>query len=220
MTTPARSTYTPLADEPGAREVTDRRTVYSGMVWNIVRDSIAFAPGVRFDREYVQHTGAVAVLAVDDQDRLLLIRQYRHPVGYTLWEIPAGLRDKEGEQDDRAALRELAEETGHEAGTLATLLDLRPSPGGSDEVIRIYLATDVRRADIDDFVREDEESELEVRWVPLEEVLDGIFAGRLTSGTLVTAVLAFHAHRTRGGTVSDLRSASEPWPEVPRRSGT
>ena len=75
-----------LRDEPGPRPVAARRPLHHGMVWDLVRDTIDFAPGVRFDREYVWHTGAVAVLAVDPADRVLLIRQYRHPVGHELWE--------------------------------------------------------------------------------------------------------------------------------------
>ena len=80
-----------LRDEPDPRQLAHREVLHRGMVWDLVRDTVDFAPGVRFDREYVWHTGAVAVLAVDGQDRVLLIRQYRHPVGHSLWEIPAEL---------------------------------------------------------------------------------------------------------------------------------
>src|SRR5690606_15055648 len=125
----------PLRDEPDLRPVPAHRTVHEGMVWDLVRDTIDFAPGVRFDREYIRHTGAAAVLAVDEADRVLLIRQYRHPVGHRLWEIPAGLLDLAGEPPHVAAARELAEEAGCEPVRMSTLVDLRPSPGGSDEVI-------------------------------------------------------------------------------------
>lgn len=181
----------PLRDEAGARPVAEHRHVYDGMVWSIARDTIDFAPGVRFDREYLEHTGAVAVLAVDDQDRLLLIRQYRHPAARTFWEIPAGLLDKEGEDPSSAASRELLEETGVVAGSLEHLVTTYPSPGGSSEAILVYLARDLQTEQSADFERRDEEAEIELRWVELPEVLEAIRAGDLTNGTLLTAVLAY-----------------------------
>lgn len=184
-----------LRDEVDEREVLARRTVHHGMVWDIVRDTIGFAPGVTFDREYVHHTGAVAVLAVDEHDRMLLIRQYRHPARHSLWEIPAGLLDIDGEDPAIGARRELREEAGHDAAHVETLLDLRPSPGGSDEVIRVYLATGLREEAAEGFTRVDEEAELEVRWERVEDVARAALAGDLTSGTLVAGVLALVARR-------------------------
>lgn len=205
-----------LADRPAPRPVAERRTVHHGMVWDIVRDTVDFAPGVRFDREYVHHTGAVAVLAVDAEDRVLLIRQYRHPVGHQLWEIPAGLLDVAGEGAHLGALRELAEETGHRAGRLETLLDLRPSPGGSDEVIRVYLATEVTELTGDDgYRRTDEEAEIEIAWVPLDDAVAAALRGELTNGTALAALLALHAHRTLGAQAPTLRAADAPFPERP-----
>lgn len=186
-----------LRDEPDHREVVHREVLHRGMVWDLVRDTVDFADGVRFDREYIWHTGAVAVLAVDEQDRVLLIRQYRHPVGHSLWEIPAGLLDMDGELPHIAAARELAEETGYEPGRMRTLVDLRPSPGGNDEVIRVYLATGVIES-AGDFERTDEEAELVSRWVPLAEAVQAVLEGRITNGTTVSALLALHAVRSRG----------------------
>ncbi|MCT1430119.1 NUDIX hydrolase [Brachybacterium muris] len=188
-----------LRDEPDHREVVHREVLHRGMVWDLVRDTVDFADGVRFDREYVWHTGAVAVLAVDEQDRVLLIRQYRHPVGHSLWEIPAGLLDMNGELPHIAAARELAEETGYEPGRMRTLVDLRPSPGGNDEVIRVYLATGVQESD-QDFERTDEEAELVSRWVPLAEAVQAVLEGRITNGTTVSALLALHAVRIGAAT--------------------
>ncbi|MGP5673089.1 NUDIX domain-containing protein [Brachybacterium alimentarium] len=207
-----------LADLPGARPVSARETVHHGMVFDIVRDTVEFAPGVRFDREYMRHPGAVAVLAVDDHDRILLIRQYRHPVGHTLWEIPAGLLDVDGEPPQRGALRELAEETGHRAEALSTLVDLRPSPGGSDEVIRIYLATGAvpLRAEEVDFERTDEEAEIETRWVPLADAVAGVLEGRLTNATTVVGVLALQAQRSARDAEA-LRPADAPFVARPGR---
>lgn len=196
-TTPARDTLTDgaLNDLPGARAVAAHRTVYEGMVWSIARDTIDFAPGVRFDREYVHHTGAVAILAFDPEGRAILVRQYRHPARTTFWEIPAGLLDHEGEDQSAAAARELAEETGYRAGSIEPLLDFFPSPGGSSEMIRLYVGYDCTPdADVD-FAREDEEAEIVVARVPFAELYQAAVEGRLTNGTLLMAVLAYGARR-------------------------
>lgn len=204
----------PLRDEPGQRPVARRELLHEGMVWDLVRDTVDFTPEVRFDREYVWHTGAVAVLAVDEQDRVLLIRQYRHPVGHSLWEIPAGLLDLDGEAPHVAAARELAEETGYEPQQLTTLVDLRPSPGGNDEVIRVYLATGVR-ASQGEFERTDEEAELVSCWVPLSEAVAAVLEGRLTNATTVSALLALHA--LRHGAPAAPRPADARFMERPGR---
>lgn len=208
----------PLRDESGQRPVAERHTLHEGMVFDLVRDTVDFAEGVRFDREYVWHTGAVAVLAVDAADRVLLIRQYRHPVGHSLWEIPAGLLDLDGEAPHIAAARELAEETGYEPRQLRTLVDLRPSPGGSDEVIRVYLATGVRESE-QEFERTDEEAELVPCWMPLAEAMTAVLEGRITNGTTVSALLTLQVLRDRGDDsgASELRGADAPFMERPGR---
>lgn len=206
----------PLRDELDLRPVPAHRTVHEGMVWDLVRDTIDFAPGVRFDREYIRHTGAVAVLAVDEADKVLLIRQYRHPVGHRLWEIPAGLLDLAGEPPHVAAARELAEEAGCEPVRMSTLVDLRPSPGGSDEVIRVYLAEGVRESE-EEFERVHEEAELISRWVPLGEAVAAVLEGRITNGTTVAALLALQALRGGGAPSVVLRPADAPFMERPGR---
>lgn len=208
----------PLRDEPGQRPVAQRRMLHEGMVWDLVRDTVDFAAGVRFDREYIWHTGAVAVLAVDDADRVLLIRQYRHPVGHRLWEIPAGLLDLEGEPPHVAAARELSEETGYVPKQLHTLVDLRPSPGGTDEVIRVYLATGVSESQ-EEFERTDEEAELVLRWAPLAEAVTAVLEGRITNGTTASALLALQVMRGRedGAAPAQLRAADAPFMERPGR---
>lgn len=206
-----------LRDEPGQRPVLERRTLHHGMVFDLVRDTVDFAEGVRFDREYVWHTGAVAVLAVDARDRVLMIRQYRHPVGHSLWEIPAGLLDQHGEPPHVAAGRELVEETGFEPASLRTLVDLRPSPGGNDEVIRVYLAEGVRQSE-EAFERTDEEAELLQRWVPLGEAVAAVLQGRITNATTVSALLALQV--LRGGAedaAAALRPADAPFMARPGR---
>ncbi|HJF50537.1 NUDIX domain-containing protein [Brachybacterium paraconglomeratum] len=207
----------PLRDDADLRPVAAHRTVHEGMVWDLVRDTIDFAPGVRFDREYIRHTGAVAVLAVDEADRVLLIRQYRHPVGHRLWEIPAGLLDLAGEPPHVAAARELAEEAGCEPVRMSTLVDLRPSPGGSDEVIRVYLAEGVRESE-EEFERVHEEAELISRWVPLGEAVAAVLEGRITNGTTVAALLALKSLRGGGSPAVSLRPADAPFMERPGRA--
>ena len=213
---PDGGTRAPVHDEPAPRPVAARRRVHAGMVFDLARDTVDFAEGVRFDREYIRHPGAVAVLALDEQDRVLMIRQYRHPAGHELWEIPAGLLDQDGEAPHLAAARELAEETGYDPTGMRTLLDLRPSPGGSDEVIRVYLATGVRPSE-DEFERTDEEAELVARWVPLGEAVDAALEGRLSNATTVSGVLALQALRASGRGPEALRPADAPFMARPGR---
>ena len=177
----------PLADLPDPAELLQRETVFHGRVWDIVRDRVGFHGG-EFSREYVRHTGAVAVLAIDDRDRVLLINQYRQPIATRDWEIPAGLLDIPGEDPLVAAQRELAEETDMVAAQWSAPMTFHTSPGGSDEVIHLYEARGLSAAP-HAHDRTDEEAEIVKRWVPLDEVLDAVRAGRVHNGILITAVL-------------------------------
>jgi len=132
-----------LVDEPVEYPLVESERVFEGRVWDIRRDTFELA-GHRLVREYTAHTGAVGVLALDADDRALLIKQYRHPVRTRDWEIPAGLLDIDGEDPLSTAKRELAEEADLEASEWAVLADFATSPGGSNEVIRVYLARDLR----------------------------------------------------------------------------
>ncbi len=198
MSGPAQSSA-PLRDEPGRRPVASRTVLHEGMVFDLVRDEVDFAPGVRFAREYLRHGGAVAILALDEQDRVLLIRQYRHPGGGTFWELPAGLLDVAGESGEDAARRELIEETSMRARSLEPLLSLHPTAGASEELIRVFAARGLTPLGAADdapgagFERRDEEAEIELRWVDLDEAVAAILRGDLTNATLVAAVLAQHA---------------------------
>ncbi len=171
------------------------------------------------ERNVVLHPGAVAVLALDDADRILMIRQYRHPVGSLLWEIPAGLRDVPGEQLQVTAARELAEEAGYRASHWQVLADYYSSPGYSTERLRIFLARDTEPvpAAERDFVPEAEEAHLLVEWVPLDEAVRKVFAGQLHNGTTALAVMAGYAARSQG--YEQLRPADAPeeqWRSAPR----
>lgn len=204
----------PLQDLFAPRRVTAHETVYSGMVWDVVRDTIDLGDAGTVRREYVQHTGAVAVLALDDSDRVLFVRQYRHPVGMELWELPAGLLDVDGEPPLVAAQRELAEEADLRAERWDVLIDWFNSPGGMTEALRLYLARDVSYVpEHERHVREAEERGMPVRWVPLDQARDDVLAGRLHNPGAVVGVLAAHDARELGW--STLRPADSPWPEHP-----
>ncbi|WP_405372270.1 MULTISPECIES: NUDIX domain-containing protein [unclassified Microbacterium] len=209
-------THTPLSDERAAVEVTRTETVFTGRVWNIRRDEFAYGDG-SITREYVDHSGAVAVLALDEDGRVLLIRQYRHPVGFREWEIPAGLLDVPGEDPLEAAKRELAEEADLTAERWDVLSDFFTSPGGSDEAIRIYLARDLT-ATTEAFARTEEEADIEVSWVALDEVVDGVVARRLQNPSLAIAALAAHVGRERDW--STLGPADAEWPGRSRPVGS
>ncbi len=160
-------------------------------------------------RSVVTHPGAVVVLALDDAQRVLMIRQYRHPVGHQLWELPAGLRDADGEQPLQTAQRELLEETGYHAREWHTLVDYFSSPGFSTERIRIFLARGLERA-VDDggSEREHEEKFIVADWLPLDEAVELALAGKLHNGPAITGILAGYAASSKG--FSGLRPAAAP----------
>ncbi|WP_420898615.1 NUDIX domain-containing protein [Cryobacterium algoritolerans] len=200
-----------LADEFAFAPVTDTGIVFDGKVWDVRRDTFDYA-GSGIVREYLDHPGAVAILAIDDQDRALLIKQYRHPVRVREWELPAGLLDEDGEHPLIGAQRELAEEADVTAGDWNVLSEFYTSPGGSNEVIRIYLARGLAAAS-DVFERTEEEADIEIRWVPLDECVDAVLARRLQNPSLVIGVLAAHASRARDW--GSLAPADTPWPRHP-----
>ena len=202
----------PLADQSVEVPVRASERVFAGRVWDIRRDAFEFG-GDEIVREYVDHTGAVGVLALDDDDRAFLIKQYRHPVRMRDWEIPAGLLDVADEAPLAAAKRELAEEVDMLATDWAVLGEFYTSPGGSDEAIRIYLARGLSPAD-DVFDRTGEEADMETRWVPLDDLVDAVLARRLQNPSLVIGTLAAHVGRERGWATLD--PADAPWPRHPK----
>ncbi|RAG83247.1 ADP-ribose pyrophosphatase [Streptacidiphilus pinicola] len=165
-------------------------------------------------RDYMKHTGAVGVLALDEQGRVLLVRQYRHPVRHRLWEMPAGLLDVPGENPLHAAQRELWEEAHHKAGDWRVLIDVYPTSGGSDEAIRVFLARDLAEADGEKFAAEGEELDMEVRRFPLDDVVRAALAGDLHNGALVAGAMALKA-ALADGALDTLRPADAPWPARP-----
>jgi 8-oxo-dGDP phosphatase len=179
---------TALRDEQERPDVIDSRTVFEGRIWDVVADTVSYGGG-QFVREYVRHPGAAAVVAVDDDERVVLIQQYRHPIGERDWEIPAGLLDVAGEPPAATAQRELAEEVDLVAGRWQPLVSVHTSPGGNDEVVHIFLARDLADAP-DRFDRAEEEADMVVARVPLAEAVDAVIAGSVRNGILATGLLA------------------------------
>ncbi len=201
-----------LRDDSVTPTISRSEPVFAGRVWDVRRETFEL-DGSDITREFVDHPGAVAVLAMDERDRVLLIKQYRHPVRCRDWELPAGLLDEVGESPLAGAQRELAEEVDLVAGQWNLLSEFMSSPGGSNEVIRVYLARGVSAAP-DAFERTEEEAGIEVRWVPLDEAVDAVLRRDLQNSILAIAVLSAAAGRSRGW--ETLGAADAPWPRHPQ----
>ena len=200
-----------LADIPLSWPVTSTTVLAQGRIADFVEDEIRAPDGSLIRREYLQHPGAVAVIALDDQERVALVRQYRHAVRHRLVEPPAGLLDLVGEDYLVGVQRELAEEADLAAGRWDVLVDLFSTPGILGESLRIYLARDLHSTDAPDgFIREGEEADMDVVWAPLSDLVDAVLDGRVHSPSLVSGVLAAEAARVRGW--ATLRPADAPWP--------
>lgn len=199
-----------LVDEPRPARIVAAETLLGGRVWDIRRDTVDLGDGQTVVRDLVIHPGAVGVLALDDDDRLFLLRQYRHPVASMLWEPPAGLLDVAGEAPLGCAQRELVEEAGLVARRWDVLLDFETTPGGSSEAIRVYLARELAPAPGGRPEMADEERDLPYAWVPLDVARDLVLRGAVTSPIAVSAILA--AWVSRAGGWQSLRPADAPWP--------
>jgi ADP-ribose pyrophosphatase len=187
-----------LGDTPVERPVSRSDVVFHGMVWDVARDVVEL-PSETVTREYVRHPGAVAVVALNDDDEVLLLYQYRHAVRSELWEVPAGLRDMPGEDPLTTAKRELAEEADLRAGAWWLLAEYLSSPGGSDEALRVYLARDLEPVPLAErFKREAEELNMQYRWVPLDEAVTAVLVGQVRSPSAVVGILAASVSRSRG----------------------
>lgn len=201
-------------DEPAALEVLTSRVLHSGRVFDLVSEDVDLGEGGTVTREFLRHPGAVAIVALDAQERVLLIRQYRHPVRAYLWEVPAGLLDVPGEPLLDAARRELAEEADLRADTWHTLVDYCTTPGASDEGLRVFLARDLSEVPVTErYERGEEELGMQTAWVPLEQAVQAVLSGALHNPSAVVGILAAHAAR------ADRRAllpADAPW-SVPER---
>jgi ADP-ribose pyrophosphatase len=169
------------------------------------------ADGAEFVRDVVIHPGAVGVVALDRDERVLLVSQYRHPVGHRLFEVPAGLLDVPGEPYHLAAARELYEEGHVRADEWRVLVDIFTSPGMTTESTRVFLARGLTAvADVDRHIGVHEEADMPVSWAPLADVVDAVLAGRLHNPILGSGVLAAWSARSRGG-YDGLRPVDAPW---------
>lgn len=191
--------------------VESSETLYEGPIFALRRDDVRMPGGRVAGREKVEHFGAVAIAALDEDDRLVMIYQYRPALGRRLWEMPAGLLDDPSEEPVVAAQRELVEEVGIEADEWSTLVDIAGCPGFADESVRVFLARGLREVERPPG-GDDEEADLVIRRVPLDDLVTGAMAGALVNGPCVAGVFAAAA-------VRDGRSASRPvdadWPDRP-----
>ena len=174
---------------------------------SVRNDKVTMPDGHQAERTVITHIGAVAILALDERDRVLMIRQYRHPVARELWEIPAGLRDVSGESLADTARRELLEETGHVARDWRVLVDSYSSPGIITERMRIFLARGLETAD-SGYRRQGEEMFLRTEWVPLADAVAAALAGKLHNGATIQGILAGYAASIGG--YAGLRAVDAP----------
>ncbi|MBA8824279.1 ADP-ribose pyrophosphatase [Saccharopolyspora lacisalsi] len=187
--------------------------LYVGGILALRADEVAMPGGRRARREVVEHSGAVAVVALDEHDRVVLIHQYRYPLDRRLWELPAGLLDVAGEDPLHTAQRELAEEVGLAASDWSVLVDIASSPGFTDQSERIFLARGLSEVDRPSAVG-DEEADLVIRRVPLDDAVRDVFAGEIVNAPAVSGLLAAQAVRAGRATA---RSAQALWRDRPTR---
>ena len=198
-----------VADAPAERRSLSRTSQFDGRIWSVVSEDVDF-DGVVARRDMLIHPGAVAVIALDGQDRVLLIRQYRHPVAQMLFEPPAGLMDSPEESGWATAQRELAEEAGYSAAEWHVLLDVYLSPGGMSEAIRVFLARDLTEMpEGRQHTGEAEEAHLPRAWVDLDEARGLVLTGRIGSPSAVAGILAAWVAREMGW--NTLRAPDSPW---------
>ena len=184
-------------------------TVYAGKILALRLDDVQMPGGTVARREVVEHFGAVAVVAVDDQDRVAMVYQYRHPVGRRLWELPAGLLDVGGEDPALTAARELHEEAGLAAENWAVLVDIVSAPGFSDESVRVFLATGLSEVPRPEAAHE--EADLTLDWLPLDTAVQHVLSGEIVNSLAVAGILAAHAVSDR----TTLRTVNSPWTDRP-----
>ncbi|MBN9190970.1 NUDIX hydrolase [Microbacterium sp.] len=177
-----------LRDEPAEVDVVASEVVYAGRVWDVRTETFRYN-GEELLRQFVDHPGAAAVVAIDDGGRVLVIQQYRHPIRHRDWEIPAGLLDVPGEPIAETAKRELVEEADLVASDWSPLISIFTTPGGNDEVVHIFLARGLTPTG-EAFDRDAEEADIRIEWVPLEDVVTAVLEGRMRNGILAAGILA------------------------------
>ena len=180
----------------------------NGRVWDVERVTVALPHGDNVVRDFVKHTGAVGIIAVNELGQVLLLEQYRAPLNMVMWEPPAGLLDVADETPLDCAKRELFEESGWRANDWQVLTDFATSPGGSSEVVRIFLATDVYADPFGRPIGEGEEFEMPLTWVPVGDILESINAGKVNNPILIIGVQSLVLAMAESG---GLRNENAPW---------
>lgn len=200
---------------PGAHDfaVVGSELVHRGAILALRVDEVRMPGGRVARREVVEKHGAVAVVALDEHDRVLLLHQYRHPLARRLWELPAGMLDVAGEEPALAAARELAEEAGLAAQRWSVLVDVASSPGFTDEAVRVFLAQGLSSVASGTGV-DDEEADLTTAWVPLADAVARVLAGEIANCTAVAGLLGLAAVRATG---TAPRAADAEWVDRPER---
>ena len=191
-------------------ETASSETLYTGTIFALRRDQVRMPGGKLATREVVEHFGAVAIVAIDDDNNIPMVYQYRHAIARRLWELPAGLLDVSGEAAHLAAARELEEEAGLQARTWQVLVDLDSTPGFSDESVRVYLATGL--VEVDRPEAHDEEADMTLKWYPLAEAARKVLSGEIVNAIAVAGILAAHAVSTG---FAEPRPVDSPWRDKP-----
>ena len=189
-----------LIDRPRSWPVVETRDLHRDEWVVALREDLVTRPehpDDSFRRLVLEHPGAVIVLALDDEERVCCLRQYRHASQGVMIELPAGIRDEGDEDPQVTAARELQEEAELRAEHWQLLTTSWPSAGISSERHLAYLATGLSPAPRGDFEMHAEEAEIEVFWCPFEDLLDATLDGRVQEGPLMIAVLAYDARRRR-----------------------
>lgn len=178
-----------IADRSNATEVVRSTEEFHGRIWDVRRDQLRLSSGEEVVRDYLVHPGAVGVIALNDKNEVLVVEQYRHPMGMVMWEPPAGLLDKPDEDPLVAIKRELHEETGYQAKSWHVLYDYAASPGGSTELFRCYLARELSEHPDGLPERTGEERDMPVSWQSITDLDVAIQSGLVSNPVLVTGVL-------------------------------
>lgn len=189
-------------------EVVDSRTLYEGAILALRKDRVRMPGGTIATREVVEHSGAVAIVALNEEMKVLLEYQYRHPTGRRLWEIPAGILDIPGEKPLTAVQRELCEETSYAAEEWHVIADTVTSPGFADESVRIFLARGIYSVDRPS--PEEEEADMRLQWMPLSQAVQHIYSGEIVNNIAIAGILGA-AYALATNSVGMLRSTDADW---------
>jgi 8-oxo-dGTP pyrophosphatase MutT (NUDIX family) len=192
-------------------ETASSEALHIGNIFAVRSDKVRMPGGRTATREVLEHYGAVAIVAMKDDNSIPLVYQYRHTYGRRLWELPAGLLDVAGELPHLSAARELEEEVGFRASTWQVLLDVDTAPGYSDESVRVYLATGL--SEVGRPEAHDEEADMTISWYQIEDAAARVFSGEIVNSIAIAGILAAHAVTTGS---ADPRPLDSPWIDKPK----